>query len=193
MFGKKRDFKPDKTGANPLSRLHLTQRQRAGVLKWSLCALVVILLSVIQDVMLCRISVHGATTDLTACAILLLGIMAGVESGTLFVLIAAVCYFLSGMAPGVYSIAYLTALSCLVNMFRRGYLRSSPAITLACAMAAMLLYELLIFATGLIFGLTTPARLTGFCITAGLSCLLMPLLYPIFAGLGKIGGTPWNE
>lgn len=193
MFGKKRDFKPDKAGTNPLSQLHLTQRQRAGMLKWSLCGLTVALLSVIQDVMLCRISVHGATTDLTACAILLLGIMAGVESGTLFVLIAAVCYFLSGMAPGVYCILYLTALSCGVNIFRRAYLRSNPAITLVCAVAALWVYELLIFVTGLIFGLTTPARLTGFCITAGMSCLLMPLIYPIFAGLGRIGGTPWNE
>ncbi len=193
MFGRKRDFKPDKTGTNPLRQLHLTQRQRAGLLKWSLCGLVVAVLSVVQDVILCRISVRGATTDLTACAIQLLGIMAGVESGTLFVVIAAVCYFLSGMAPGVYCILYLTVLSCGMNMFRRGYLRSSPAITLVCAMAALLVYELLIFVTGLIFGLTTPARLTGFCITAGMSCLLMPLLYPVFAGLGKIGGNPWNE
>lgn len=193
MFGKKREFKPDRNGTELIRHLHLTAQQRAGLLKWGLCSLVVLAVSVVQDVVLCRISLHGATTDLVPAAILLAAILASPEGGAGFALAASTVYVLSGMAPGVYVIALLTLMGGWMNMFRRSYLRGSGAVKMLCAMVTLAAYELLLFAIGLVMSRTTPARFSGFCITAGLSALAMPLLYPIFVGISRIGGDPWND
>ena len=56
-----------------------------------------------------------------------------------------------------------------------------------------MLYEILIFATGLFLGYTTLSRFTGFCITGGLSLAAIPVLYPVFLAIGKFGGETWKE
>ena len=58
-----------------------------------LCALV------LQDTMLGRIRICGATTDLAVCVIMLIGVMEGAESGGVFALCAGVFYHFSGSAP----------------------------------------------------------------------------------------------
>ena len=73
------------------------------------------------------------------------------------------------------------------------YLRKSFGSTLFCAFAALMVYELLVFATGLFLGYTTSARFVAFCITGGLSGAVMPLMYPVFLSIGKIGGESWKE
>ena len=193
MLRKKYDFKPDRMGSGILNKLYLTGKQRLTLLKWALFTLFLVLISLLQDVVLCRMSIRGATTDLVSAAILLLCIMLPTDECAIFALIGSIVYYFSGMAAGPYSILFLTGLGIFLNIFRYSYLRKSFGSTLFCAFAALMVYELLVFATGLFLGYTTSARFVAFCITGGLSGAVMPLMYPVFLSIGKIGGESWKE
>ena len=60
-------------------------------------------------------------------------------------------------------------------------------------MISVFLYELLIFGLGCFLSLTTADRLATHMMGAALSCCIIPLLYPVFKAIDKIGGTAWNE
>ena len=193
LFHRKRDFKPDRTDKGLLNKLYLTPRQRLTILKWVLYSLLLLLLSLVQDVLLCKASVLGATTDLVSCGILLTALLLQPEQGGIFALVGSVAYYFSGSAPGPYTIAFLTVLSLLLNIFRHAFLRRSFISVTLCAGIGMLVYELLVYLTGLFLGFTTPARVTVFLVTAGLSIAVMPILYPAILAVGKIGGETWKE
>ena len=89
MAKKKYEFKPDKLGTGFLSKLYMTPTQRRKLLKWGLFALVLLVLSLLQDVFFCHLRLFGATTDLVPAAILLITVLLGTESGCLFALIAS--------------------------------------------------------------------------------------------------------
>ena len=74
MLKRKHDFKPDRMGAGALSKLYLTRRQRLNLLRWLLYGAVILLLSLMQDVILCRIRIFGVTTNLVGAGIFLSGI-----------------------------------------------------------------------------------------------------------------------
>jgi hypothetical protein len=63
-MAKKQEFRPDKPSATLLSRLTLTPKQQRKLFKWVFYGIFLVLLSVIQDVMLSRVRVSGATTEL---------------------------------------------------------------------------------------------------------------------------------
>ena len=193
MFKRKYEFKPDKERSGTLSKLYITPKQRLTILKWVLTAVVLVILSVIQDVILSRVTVFGVHTDLLACAILLVCVLQDPEVGCVFGLVSSLLYWFSGSAPGPYVVALLTVLGVLASIFRYSYLRFSFGTVILCAAAAVMLYELLLFAIGFFLGRTTVSRLANFCITGGVSLAVMPLLYPIFAAIGKIGGESWKE
>ena len=67
MLGRKREFRPDRVGSGFLNKLYLTKRQRRTLLMWLLYTLALVVLSLVQDVILCRVSSHGATTDPAFC------------------------------------------------------------------------------------------------------------------------------
>ena len=64
---------------------------------------------------------------------------------------------------------------------------------LVCVAGAMFIYELLVFAIGLFLGLTVFGRIFGFLLTAGLSLISVPILYPIVLAIASIGGQTWKE
>ena len=73
MFGKRKyEFKPDR-GEGTLKKLYLTPIQRKRLLKWGAVSLVLVVLSLLQDVVLCRIQISGSTFDMAVCGILLCG------------------------------------------------------------------------------------------------------------------------
>ena len=193
MWRKKNDFKPDRMGAGILNKLYITRRQRLSLLKWALYALFLVLLSLAQDVVLCRLSIRGATTDLVSTSILLLCVMLPTDTCAVFALISTIIYYFSGMAAGPYTIVFLTALGIFMNILRYSYLRKGFVSTLLCAGFGLMAYELLLFVTGLFLEYTTTGRFTAFCITGGISVAIMPLLYPVFLSIGKIGGESWKE
>ncbi len=193
MWKNRKDFKPDRMGASLLSKLYVTPRQRLLILKWVLFTLALLAISLLQDVVLCRLSVRGATTDLVSAAILLLCVILPTDTCAVFALVSSLLYYFSGMAAGPYSIIFLTGLGILMNILRYSYLRKGFMSTVLCAGLGLTVYELLLAATGLFLGHTTAARFAAFCITGGLSLAAMPAMYPVFLSVSKIGGESWKE
>ena len=192
-MAKKQDFQADKPHSGILNKLYITYRQRLSILKWVLIGLVLLLLSVLQDVVLCRFRLFGAATDLVPCAIILICIMEGVENGCVFALISSLLYQFSGSAPGMYAMVFITLLAIIAAIFRQSYLQKGFGAAFFCTAGAFLLYELLIFLTGLFLTVTYPERIIGFLITGGLTLISIPLLYPLVLLIGSIGGSIWNE
>lgn len=192
-MAKKYTFKPDKPAAGFLSKLFLTQQQRRSILRWSLYGLVLLVLSVLQDVLLCRFRLFGATTELVPCGIFLICLMEGLEQGSVFSLCAACLYLFSGSAPGNYVIVFITALSVGITAFRQSFLQKGFNAAMLCTSAALLVYQLCVFAIGLFLGMTTFGRLGSRFITALLTFVWAPLLYPILNAISSIGGEAWKE
>lgn len=193
MAKKRYEFKPDPSGSGNLSKLYLTKKQQQSLLKWVLFSLTCLLLLVIQDVIMSRVRIFGATTDLVSCAILLICVLQGPESGGVFALIGSMFYLFSGSAPGSYSIVLLTLLGVFAAVFRQAYLRKGFGSTVLCAGTALMIYELAVYAIGLYLNQTIAQRFGIFCLSGLYSLLVTPLLYPILQSIGKIGGETWKE
>ena len=188
-----KEFRPDKTGSGLLSRLYLTKKQRLSAAKWLLYSLVVLFCSIAQDVMLCRVTFFGSTTDLVPCAIFMICILEGADNGSLFCLIAATIYQFSGTAPGFHIIPLIPFLGVITSAFRQNFLRKGFSATVLCAAAAIMVYEAAIFAAALFVEQTHSGRFHTALISGGLDCLVLPLLYPFVVSISKIGGETWKE
>lgn len=178
-MARKYEFKPDKPRSGFWDKLFLTQKQRRSLLKWGLYALVLVILSVLQDVLLCRLRLFGGTTELVPCGIFLICLLEGVERGSLFSLIASLLYLFSGSAAGNYSVVFITVLSVVVTAFRQGYLQPGFSAATLCVGSAMVVYELAVFAITAFFGLVRFSAIGSFFTTAVLTLPLIPALYPI--------------
>ena len=194
MARKKRyDFRPDKVNNDTLGKLMLTKRQLLLLLRWVLLSAVTLTGLILQDVVMSRLSLFGACTDLVPAIIFTVCILQGGEGGCWFALIASVIYYFSGSAPGPYCIVLITFLAVVAAIFREAYLRKGFFALLICAAAAIVLYEAGIFVIGLFLRLTSPDRWTVFLFTALLSLVCVPVIYPILSSIGKIGGETWKE
>ena len=187
------EFKPDPRSATVFKTLRLTRLQQLRLLKWGLYILTILLALVVQDVIMSRVRLLGATTDLTVCAILLIAVIEGTEVGSLFLLIASTLYFFSGSAPGAYSIGLMTFFGVAAVIFRQMYLSRSRGSIVLCAGAAQMAYELGLYAVGLFLGLTRWDRIGSFALTGVYTVLLMIPLYPLICKIGLIGGNTWKE
>ena len=192
-MAKKQEFQPDKPSVTLLSRLILTKKQQKTLLKWVFYTLFLIVLSVVQDVLLSRVRLAGATTELVPCAIFLICLIESTHTGSVFSLIAGLLYLFSGTAPGPYSMVAIVFFSIGSCILRQAYLQESFSSVVLCVGAAMFAYEITNFAFGLFLGLTRFGRIFGFFITAGLSLLAVPVFYPIVKAINAFGGRSWKE
>lgn len=192
-MAKKYEFRPDKPKFSLLTYLILSPNQRRKVLKWGAYTAFLVLLSVLQDVVLSRVRILGATTELIPCAIFLICIMEGVEQGSVFALIAGLLYLFSGTAPGVYAMVAIVFCAVGACVVRQAYLQERFSSAMISTSLAMVCYVLTNFIFGLFLGLTIWGRFHGFIITAILSLLAVPVFYPIFKAIGKIGGQLWKD
>ncbi len=190
-MAKKYEFRPDKPYSGFWAKLMLTRTQWRGVLKWSLYVLVLVALSVLQDVLLCRIRIFGATTELVPCGIFLVCLLEGMENGSVFALVASILYLFSGSAAGVYSIVFITALAVGITWLRQSYFQAGFGAAMVCTGVAMTVYELAVFAIGAFLGLTTASRFGSFFVTALLTMLAAPPIYFVLRTIG--GGNIWKE
>ena len=190
---KRNEFRPDPTTSTWLKTRRLTRLQKLRLLKWVLYALIVILCLVIQDVIMSQLRLFGATTDLAVGAILLITVIEGTDVGSLFVLIASMLYWFSGSAPTPVCIALLTAFGIGATMFRQMFWHRSRGTLTLCACLALTAYELGLFVTGLMQGLTYFGRLHSFLLTSVYTCLVMIPLYSLVYKAGLIGGNTWKE
>lgn len=192
-MAKRNEFKPDKMGGSFLGKLYLTKNQRKTILKWSLYALVLLILSLLQDVVLCKLDILGATTDLVPVGITLVCLLEGAQRGCIFTAIASALFVFSGGAPGMYSMVFLTFLVILISIFRQAYLQKGFGTALLCVSVCLLLYEMANFAMGLFLGLTSGRYFAASLVTAVLSMVSVPVLYPICLSIESIGGETWKE
>ncbi len=193
MAKRKYEFRPDKADSGLWNKLYLTPTQRLSILRWFLYGLMLLILSVIQDVILCKVSFFGATTDLIPCAIILICVELGADRSALFALIAALLYQFSGTAPGYYVIGLIPVLGVLAAAVRQSVFRKTVGSTMLCACITVVLYEMGIFAFGLLFQNTALFRAARFLTTAGLSLLSYPILYPVTTAIEKIGEKTWKN
>lgn len=189
----KYEFKPDPKGTNFLKKLYMTRLQRLQILKWGCYALLCVTLLVIQDVILSRFRLFGATTDLAVTIIFLIAIYEGTETGSLFALIASTLYWFSGSPPGPYVIAFITILTVGITLFRQMFWRRSFGSTALCSGIAIFAYELVLFTAGIFMGLTIWSRVFVYLRTALYSCIVMLALYPLVRVISRIGGSTWKE
>lgn len=187
------DFQPDADHSVDLDKLLLTQRQRFSLLRWALYGVFCLAGLLLQDAVLCRIDVRGGCTDLVPCLIFMITALQGAEQGSIFALIAAVFYYCTGSAPGLYTIPLITILAVLAAIFRQACLRRGFFSILLCAALTMFVYELAVFGIGLFLGQTLPQRWICGVLTAALTLLAVPVAYPMIRTIGKIGGETWKE
>ena len=187
------EFRPDPATSTWLKTRKLTRQQRLRLFKWLMYALIVIMSLVIQDVIMSQLRLFGATTDLAVGAILLITVIEGTDVGSLFVFIASILYWFSGSSPTPVSIILLTALGIGATMFRQMFWHRSRGTLTLCACLALTAYELGLFVTGLMQGLTYWGRLPSFLLTSVYTCLVMIPLYSLVDKTGLIGGNTWKE
>lgn len=190
---KERSFRPDKVGTTILHKLYISPNQRRTILKWSFYSLVLVLVSVIQDVMLSNVRIMGATTELVPCGIFLICILEGAEGGAVFTLLSSWIYLYTGTPAGPYCIVFITAIGLGMSIFRQAYLQRGFGTAILCVSVCMIVYELATFGIGLFLGQTYGYRILGFLITAVSSVLVVPVLYPVFLRIQAIGGEIWRE
>ncbi len=193
MAKKKYQFKPDKLTSGILDKLYMTKQMRIKLLKWVLFSLMLLVASLLQDVILCHMSIFGATTDLVPCAIFLICMVLGTERSCIFALIGSAMYQFSGTGPGYQAVATITILCILGAMFRQSYLRRDFFSCLLCAGVLTFAYELIIFFFAVIFGQTYFNRVLVAVFTGVLTIFAIPIFYPIANAIDKIGGETWRD
>ena len=195
LFVKRKDseFRPDSLEPGLMKKLYMTRLQRLHLLRWGLYVLICILLLIIQDVLMSRVVIFGATTDLCVAALLLITVMEGANVGSIFILISSVLYYFSGSAPGPFCVALLTVFGMFSTLFRQAFWHRNKASILLCSGMAVMLYELGVYVVGLVTGLTNWYSIEFFLVTGALSWLVMLLLYPLLDRVGQIGGYVWKE
>ena len=193
MARKKIEFRPDPTGHDVAGKLHLTRQQRQSLLKWVLYSLVCVLGLVLQDSMLARLRFLGGGFQSAPALVILICVLEGCESGSVFALCASLVYVFSGSAEGRYCIVLLTLAAVLASAFRQSYLRRGAGSDLICVGGAMVLYEMAVFTAGMIQGLTYRARWGVFFMTAIISTLAAGAVYALLKYIGTIGGNAWKE
>ena len=187
------EFRPDPATSTWLKTRKLTRQQRLRLFKWLMYALIVIMSLVIQDVIMSQLRLFGATTDLAVGAILLITVIEGTDVGSLFVFIASILYWFSGSSPTPVSIILLTALGIGATMFRQMFWHRSRGTLTLCACLALTAYELGLFVTGLMQGLTYWGRLPSFLLTSAHTSLVMLPMYSLVHKTGLLGGNTWRE
>ena len=192
-FYRSHEFRPDKLQASFLKTLYLTQYQRRILSKWGLFAAMCLIALVLQDVIMARVTILGATTDLVPAVILLISVAIGSEEGGVFALVAAMLYFFAGTAPGPYAVALLPIYGMAGALFRENFWRRGMASDVLCAAIAMMAYEITVFGLGIFSELTNWYRWYVFLITGILSILVMLPLYPLVSKIHAIGGETWKE
>ena len=147
----------------------------------------------VQDVIMSRVTIFGTTTDLIPCVLLLITVMEGTNIGSIFILISSVLYQFSGFSPGPFCVGLLTIFGILATLFRQAYWHRNRNSIILCAGLALMLYEVGVYAAGVLLHLTNWYRFPVFLISGVLSWIVMIPLYPLIDRIGQIGGNTWKD
>ena len=187
------EFRQDSLGTGFLKKLYMTKQQRLRILRWGSYVLSCLVALLIQDDILSRLPIWGACIDLPAAVILLITVIEGTESGSLFVLLASTIYYFTGSAPGPYVVAAMTIFGIGATLFRQLYWHRSRGAILLCACIALMLYEVATFGGAMFMKLTRWDRFGMFLLSGLYGCAVMIPLFPLMHKFGSIGGHTWKE
>ncbi len=187
------EFREDSLGSTFLQKLFLTRQQRLSLLRWGSYILSCLVCLILQDSIFSRFHILGASTDLPAMMILMITVIEGTETGSIFVLLASTLYYFTGSSPGPYVVAAMTILGVGAAFFRQLYWHRSQGSMTLCACLALMLYEISVFVISLFQGLTHWGRAPRFLTAGAISCIFLALLFPLIHKFGKIGGHTWKE
>lgn len=189
----KYEFKPDSLGRNPLERLNLTKNQKQAMVRGLMIAAVMLFLLIVEDVAFARFKPFGGSPDLLVAAAFLTCILLRPERGGKAAIWISLFYLFSGSAPGYYVVAFIPVLGIGLSLFRQSYLQLNFSSAVFCSAVALALYELLVFVVELF--LNTAVLSSFFAVIAGLvgGLIVLPILYPLLAGISRFGGNTWIE
>lgn len=172
-----------------LKYFHLTKRQWLGILKWSLYALLFLLVLIIQDVILAKHPPFGIKLKLIPVYIVCVCVREGPERGGLFALLASVFWCLSGADYGNLSVAILPVGSILGAVLCRAVLTVRFLPTFLCCAAVCLVNDSVIFAFKLVLTAISPGQYYKVLLPCvGLSLLSVPVLYFVVKAVSRTGG-----
>ena len=172
-----------------LKHVHLTKTQWKSILKWSLYALVYLLVLVLQGVVLGKLPVFGAKLSPLPLYLVIVCIREGPERGGLFVLLGTLLWYLSGADYGNLSLAILPIGSILAAILCRAVLTVRLMSTWVCCLLISLIHESLIFAFKLILppGISPDYYLRVLVPGVLLSLVTVPLMYFAAKAISRIG------
>ncbi len=192
-MARRQEFRMDREQGSGIGRLVLTKQQQYSLLRWTLYGLMCLAALLMQDVLLYRVDLLGAGTDLLPCVIFIIAMQLDVQRASLFSLITGILYYCSGSAPGVHVIPVLTCMSVFLVVFRQGYLQQGFLAVLLSTAVGMLTYELSVFVVGLITGDIIFGSFVNLMLTGVWSLLAVPVCHPMASAINKIGGDLWRE
>ena len=179
-------------GTTLVGKLYLTKAQRGTLLKWVVFSLTFLLLQVIQDVILSRLTIFGGCADVVPALLLLVCMLQEPASGLLFVLICSLVRALSGVVMGSVSLALLVFLGLLLCALRKNHLWGEFRSVVLCCWLGLICHSGVLFLLGIFLTRTTWDRyMTSLGGLLG-SMIAVLIFYPLVRAIGKIGGSSWK-
>ena len=172
-----------------LKHFHLTRRQWMAVVKWTIYALLFLMVLIVQDVIVAKHPPFGIKLKLIPVYIVCVCVREGPEQGGLFALLASVFWCLSGADYGNLSVAILPVGSILGAVLCRAVLTVRFLPTFLCCAAVCLVNDSVIFAFKLVLTAISPAQYHLVLLPCvGLSLLSVPVLYFAVKAVSRTGG-----
>ena len=168
---------------------HLTKLQWKGILKWSLYALLTLLVLLLQTVVLAKLPVLGIKLTPLPALIVCVCVREGPEKGGVYAILATLFWCLSGADYGNLSVAVIPVCAMLSAVLCRAVLTLRFFPTALCCLAVTLLDAAVIFVFKLILPPTVALEnfwkvlLPG----VGLSMAFVPIHYALVKLIGRIG------
>ncbi len=170
-------------------QLHLTRRQWLGLGKWSVYALLYLLLLLFQSVVSAQWPLFGIKANFLPLVCVCLCMKEGPEKGGLFSLIATTAHYFSGADYGNLQIFVVTAGGVLSGLACRSLLPNRFWPGAVCALCTLLANALVIWLFKMtLAGVTLSALWQVLLPEVGLSLLAYPAVYGLVRVIGKIGG-----
>lgn len=173
-----------------LEKLRLTPRQWKILAKWSLYAVLVLTVMMVQTVCLGNVRIFGTSLSLMPIVCCCICLKESPDNGGVFVLVASLIWCLSGADFGSMAVLLWTMLSVLSAIVCRSLLNNRFLPCGLCCLITLLCYESVCFLAKYLFDNAHSIHyLTKVLPCVGLSMLFYPILYLAAKGISQIGGN----
>ena len=165
----------------------MNQKYRNYIM-WALYALLFLLVMLVQTTVFGRVRFYGVKLNLMPVVMVCIAMGVGHEAGGLFGLVAAVVWFAAGADDGVLAMVSFTLMGILAGylcdaVFSRRFL---PAFFLT--LGALVFHEGAVFLLKYYLEGAAGELIRWVPVSAGLSVLACPVIYPAAKAIRKVGG-----